>query len=87
MDLTPAAQVIASPLDDRMACFYFDESIHPGAGFILGTSVAWRDDPTQRINDVLLQPGLQPGVQEFKSGARMLGNASMARAVRVYTAS
>ena len=63
-----------------MAFFYFDESIHTTAGFIVGAWVAWQQDPTERINDALRAAGLRPGVDEFKSGARMSGNESMARA-------
>jgi len=52
-----------------MAFFFFDESIHPSAGFITVVWVAWREDPTDRINDVLQTAGLQPGVDEFKPGS------------------
>jgi hypothetical protein len=51
------------------AFFFFDESIQPSAGFIAGAWVAWREDPTDRINDVLQTAGLQPGVDEFKPGS------------------
>jgi hypothetical protein len=49
-------------------------------GFIVGAWVAWNEDPSPRIHEVLQQAGLQPGVDEFKSGARMLGNAAMVEA-------
>lgn len=63
-----------------MGFFYFDESIHPTAGFILGAWVAGQTDPTERVNQALLTAGLRPRVDEYKSGARMLGNPSMLRA-------
>ena len=63
-----------------MGFFYFDESIHPSAGFILGAWVACQTDPTERANDPLLKAGLRPGVDEYKSGARMQGNPRIVRA-------
>jgi hypothetical protein len=63
-----------------MGFFYFDESIHSSAGFVLGAWVACQTDPTERVNEALLRAGLRPGLDEFKSGARMLGNPSMVRA-------
>lgn len=63
-----------------MAFFYFDESIHQRAGFILGAFVACQTEPTARINEALVKAGLRPGVDEYKSGARMVNNPSMVRA-------
>jgi len=63
-----------------MAFMYFDESIHAAAGFIVGAWAVWQEDPTSRIDAGLKDAGLRPGLEEFKSGARMTGNEAMIRA-------
>ncbi|MFH0777999.1 MAG: hypothetical protein V2A71_05135 [Candidatus Eisenbacteria bacterium] len=53
-----------------MGFFYFDESIHDRAGFILGAWVCSQSDLTPVVNKAIAEAGLQPGMHEFKSGAR-----------------
>jgi hypothetical protein len=50
--------------------FYFDESIHPRGGFILGAYV-FGPDPAPRVTAALRSVGLDPDTDEFKSSARM----------------
>jgi hypothetical protein len=51
--------------------FCFDESIHPRAEFALG-AFAYSEAPLDGlVSDALRESGLTPGVEEFKSGARM----------------
>ena len=50
-----------------MGYLYFDDSKHPQCGFTLGAFVFCDDDLTELINDELLQVGLKPGKDEFKS--------------------
>jgi hypothetical protein len=54
-----------------MGFFYFDESIHDRAGFILGAWVYSQSDLTPVVNKAIAEAGLQLGMHEFKSGARM----------------
>lgn len=54
-----------------MGFFYFDESIQQRAGFILGAFVYSETDLTPPVFEALASAGLRPGVDEFKSGARM----------------
>jgi hypothetical protein len=53
-----------------MGFFYFDESIHERGGFILGAFVYSDGDLSQPVADALSSVGLQPGIDEFKSGGR-----------------
>jgi len=53
-----------------MRNFYFDESIHERGGFIVGAYV-YGADPDSHITHALLKCGLRPGIDEFKSSARM----------------
>jgi len=50
---------------------YFDESIHPRGGFILGAYVVGGDADAD-VSEALCRCGLQPGVDEYKSSARMI---------------
>jgi hypothetical protein len=50
--------------------FYFDESIHPRGGFILGAYV-FGPDPTNDVNAALAAVGLDPDRDEFKSSTKM----------------
>lgn len=54
-----------------MGYFFFDDSVHPRGGFVLGAWVYVEDDPQERIADLLTAAGLEPGRDEFKSGAHM----------------
>jgi hypothetical protein len=63
-----------------MGFFYFDGSIHPQAGFILGAFAYSESDLDNDVADALLRVKLQPGVDEFKSGSRMDRNAAQANA-------
>lgn len=58
-----------------MGCFYFDESRHTKANFILGafaySEIALEGD----VAEALRQSRLEPGVEEFKSGATSVSNA------------
>lgn len=56
-----------------MGFFYFDESIQRRAGFIIGAFVYSEKDLTPSVFEVLERAGLVPGMDEFKSGARMHG--------------
>ena len=51
--------------------FYFDESIQQRAGFIVGAFVYSETDLTQAVFKAISDAGLEPQVDEFKSGARM----------------
>jgi hypothetical protein len=57
-----------------MGYFYFDESIHPREGFILGSFVGSPCDESAQVERALAETGFQPGVDEFKSGSRMLNH-------------
>lgn len=57
-----------------MGYFYFDESIHERAEFILGAFVYSGVDLTPMVFEKLRQVGLQPGVDEFKSSSIMSTN-------------
>lgn len=57
-----------------MGHFYFDESIQEKAGFIIGAFVYSNGDLTPPVYAALTEAGLKPGVDEFKSGARMVTN-------------
>jgi hypothetical protein len=63
-----------------MGIFYFDESIHPTAGFILGAFVWYLADPSDQIQEALIKAGLRPGLDEFKSSARMDRNPRQVKA-------
>jgi hypothetical protein len=64
-----------------MAHFYFDESIHPAAGFVLGAMVGSREDQNPEVARVLAASGLRPSLDEYKSSIRMRDNPTM-RTVR-----
>lgn len=57
-----------------MGYFYFDESIHPRAGFIIGAFVYSATSLDPAVAATLATMGLRPGVDEFKSGARADAN-------------
>ena len=63
-----------------MGFFYFDESIHPKGNFTLGAFAYSEDSLDGPVAYALRQSGLTPGVDEFKSGARMDLNPEQARA-------
>lgn len=54
-----------------MGYFYFDESIHERAGFILGAYVYSLDDLSPSVYAQIKAVGLCPGIDEFKSSAKM----------------
>lgn len=54
-----------------MGYFYFDESIHPRGGFALGAFVYSELSIAEPVKRALLDSGIVPGVEEFKSGSRM----------------
>ena len=54
-----------------MGYFYFDESIQQRAGFIVGAFVYSDTDLTPHVFEAIAAADLQPGLDEFKSGARM----------------
>lgn len=54
-----------------MGYFYFDETIQERGGFIIGAFVYSSSDVTPKVYSAIEQVGLRPGVDEFKSGARM----------------
>lgn len=57
---------------DNLDYFYFDESIHDSAGFILGAYVYSERDVSPLVNDCLVSVNLKPGEDEFKSSSRMI---------------
>jgi hypothetical protein len=63
-----------------MGFFYFDESIHPRGKFALGGFVYSETSLDSSVGNVLMESGLVPRVDEFKSGARMDRNPKQARA-------
>ena len=64
-----------------MGYFYFDESIHERAGFILGAYVFSPHELTPHVFRKLEAVGLRPGIDEYKSSAKMSENATQ-RALR-----
>lgn len=62
-----------------MGYFYFDETIQERGGFIIGAFVYASNDMTPEVYSAIDQVGLQPGVDEFKSGARMDRNPNQAK--------
>src|SRR5713226_8615152 len=63
-----------------MGFFYFDESIHPRGKFALGCFVYSETPLDSAVSGALLESGLIPRVDEFKSGARMDKNPKQVRA-------
>jgi|SRR6267378_378062 len=63
-----------------MGFFYFDESIHQRGKFALGSFVYSETSLDCSVTNALLESGLIPGVDEFKSGARMDRNPKQSRA-------
>jgi len=59
---------------------YVDESVHHGHNFVVSAFVFSSGRTDLRVSRVLMDAGLKPGVDEFKSGARMTGNPIMQRA-------
>lgn len=57
-----------------MGYFYFDETIQEKAGFIIGAFVYSQSDISPKVFSALEKSGLKPGIDEFKSGARMASN-------------
>lgn len=55
----------------NMGFFYFDESVHAKANFALGAFAYSESSLDQPISDALRQSGLEPCIDEFKSGSRM----------------
>ena len=53
-----------------MAHFYFDESIQDKGSFIVGAFI-FGADAESSVSQAILKVGLKPGVDEFKSSARM----------------
>lgn len=54
-----------------MSYFFFDESIHPKGGFIVGAFVCTEREPTKMLRTALQDAGIQPGIDEYKSGAHV----------------
>jgi len=62
----------------EMGNFYFDETIQERGGFIIGAFVYSPYDVTPAVYSAIQQVGMRPGVDEFKSGARMDRNLKQA---------
>lgn len=62
-----------------MGYFYFDETIQERGGFIIGAFVYSPIDLTPEIMAAVEKVGLSPGVDEFKSGARMDRNPAQSK--------
>lgn len=56
---------------------YVDESIHEMLGFVAVAFVFASEDLDPVVSSALVSAGLDPACEEFKSGARMEGNARM----------
>lgn len=54
-----------------MGYFFLDDSKHPKEGFCLSSFVFCPSDPQSAIEQILLNHGLEPGKDEFKSSALM----------------
>lgn len=54
-----------------MGFFYFDESIHERAGFIVGAFIYKDRDLTPTVFKALAEAGLRPKIDEFKSSSKM----------------
>src|SRR5258708_27278197 len=63
-----------------MGYFHFDESVHTTANFTLGAFVYSEEPLDTLVAEALLQSGLIPGVDEFKSRVRMDRNPEFAQA-------
>jgi hypothetical protein len=61
-----------------MGHFYFDETIQDRGDFIIGSFVYSSNDITPKVYSSIEQVGLHPGVDEFKSSARMERNPKQA---------
>jgi hypothetical protein len=59
---------------------YVDESVHSECGFVASAFIFAAGPTNLRVARLLKDAGLRPGVDEFKSGARMAGNQKMQRA-------
>jgi hypothetical protein len=68
------------PLRSIMGFFYFDESIHEKGGFIIGAFVYHEGDITPSVFGALAEAGLRPGIDEFKSGSRMVARVEQGKA-------
>lgn len=54
-----------------MGFLFFDDSKHPARGFNLGAFVYSAHDPSGAVREALVDQGLELGIHEFKSSARM----------------
>lgn len=54
-----------------MGFLFFDDSKHPARGFSLGVFVYSAHDPSDAVREAIVDQGLDPGVDEFKSSSRM----------------
>ena len=63
-----------------MGFFYFDESVHTRAKFVLGAFTYSETSLDGPVADALRQSGLEPYVDEFKSGSLMSEHPEQARA-------
>lgn len=60
-----------------MGHLFVDETIQARGGFILGALVYSEDDPTEEVHRALAEAGYTPGVNEFHSSARFVGNTQL----------
>jgi hypothetical protein len=58
---------------------YVDESVYRKWDFVVSAFVFTKGRTDQRVARVLRDSGLRPGIDEFKSGTRMVGNPTMQR--------
>ena len=63
-----------------MGFFYFDESVHPKGKFALGAFAYSESSLEQPVADALRRSGLNPYIDEFKSGALMVRHPEQAHA-------
>jgi hypothetical protein len=56
-----------SKLPQHPCCIFVDDSVHDGDNFVLTAAVIIHDDLTPAIAKLLLEAGLKPGLDEYKS--------------------
>lgn len=69
-----------------MAFIYLDDSKHHNFGFSLAAFFICETDPTEEVSSIFRDLGFDPNVFEFKSSARMQGDASLQRLRRALKA-
>ena len=58
---------------------YIDESVYQEHNFVVSAFIFTSGRTDLRVSRILMDAGLKPGIDEFKSGVRMTGNPTMQR--------